>query len=141
MSNWRASGTTDKYVMNFKILENLPSCRLINMRRAGNDMLEKLHRAAFGFVRIIDLDQCRPEPRPGAKSKESMPGQDMLSEGREGGDDQAATDMMMSRALGSGMAIGVMAWESRKRSSFLVRTSSSTMAKCGRRERFVICRA
>lgn len=50
-------------------------------------------------------------------------------------------DMMTSSAFGSGMAMGVMAWPSRKRSSFLVSVASSTMAKCGARERLAICRA
>ena len=106
-------------------------------------MLGKLHARALGFVRNVDLDQCAREAseRTPKKQREHVPAGTCSLKCLDRRKDQAATDMMMSSALGSGMAMGVMACVSRKRSSFLVSTASSTMAKWGRRERFVTWRA
>ena len=96
---------------------------------------------------LIEINAGQPSRHPAAheanpsKAKGSMPGTGHapLFPARRRSPCQA--DMMTSSAFGSGMAMGVMAWPKRKRSSFLVSVASSTMAKCGARERLAICRA
>lgn len=114
-------------------------------------MLEKLHArrrfAACPGAHLIEVN-ASPKTSPASernddpKSKGSMPGAghappSLFTPGRS----PHQADMMTSSAFGSDMAMGVMAWVSRKRSSFLVSVASSTMAKCGARERLEICRA
>ena len=97
---------------------------------------------------LIEINAGRPSRHPApheanpSKAEGSMPGighAPLVFQARRRSPRQA--DMMTSSAFGSGMAMGVMAWPSRKRSSFLVSVASSTMAKCGARERLAICRA